>query len=288
MNSILLIEDDASTAAALQAALLEGMRCYCEVVNNIKDGYEAAKSREYDMILLDLIFRKEGKIAHDFIWKIRLAKVKSPIIIVSAIHALESKVRSLGFGADDYIVKPYYTTEIIARIQALARRFRGLDSSVCTIGPLSIHLDNKEVYCHGQPVILTGKEYAILEILVTRNGIVPKEMFLNNLYGGVDEPEMKIIDVFICKLRKKLIKASGGVDFIQTVWGRGYQLNRNIKNPNDESSDSTAGKIITNPYQTGNSIFANRELDGLMGDSNSFGDSVKSGNPYHETMGNIV
>lgn len=283
MNSVLLVEDDPSTAAALQCALFERMGYYCDIVSTIKEGYDAAKFRNYDMILLDLIFRKEGKVAHDFIWKIRLAKVKSPIIIISAIWSIESKIRSLGFGADDYIVKPYHTTELIARIQALARRFRGLDSSVFNIGPLSIHLDNKEVYCHGQPVVLTGKEYAILEILTTRNGIVPKEMFLNSLYGGHEEPEAKIIDVFICKLRKKLVKASGGIDFIQTVWGRGYQLNRNIKNTNEDNNDSNAGKIITNPYQT--SVFANHELEGLSNTGGNFTDMNKSVDNYHEIIG---
>ena len=228
---------------------------------------------------MDLVFKKERVVAHDLIWKFRLAKIKSPIIVLSALWAIESKIRSLGFGADDYLVKPYNTVELIARIQALSRRFRGLDSSVYKIGPLSVHLDNKEVYCYNAPIILTGKEYAILEILVTRNGIVPKEVFLNNLYGGIDEPEMKIIDVFVCKLRKKLITSSGGIDFIQTVWGRGYQLNRNIKSAEGDTEDSSGGILALN--NSGN-IFINHELDGLN-DSSIYSDFNKA--DYRETVG---
>jgi two-component system cell cycle response regulator CtrA len=279
MNKILLVDDDVQAASRLQIALLEHMRIASDICDNIKDAYEMAKSSFYEIILLDLVFKKERVVAHDLIWKFRLAKIKSPIIVLSALWAIESKIRSLGFGADDYLVKPYNTVELIARIQALSRRFRGLDSSVYKIGPLSVHLDNKEVYCYNTPIILTGKEYAILEILVTRNGIVPKEVFLNNLYGGIDEPEMKIIDVFVCKLRKKLITASGGIDFIQTVWGRGYQLNRNIKNAEGDTEDSSGG-ILTSTG--GNNIFVNHELDGLN-DPNGYSDFNKA--DYRETVG---
>ena len=286
MNKILLIDDDTSAAAALQAAILEYMKVYCDVSDNVKDGYEMAKSCFYEIIILDLIFKKDRIVAHDLIWKFRLAKIKSPIIVISALWAVESKIRSLGFGADDYMVKPYNTVELIARIQALSRRFRGLDSSVYKIGPLSVHLDNKEVYCYNNPVILTGKEYAILEILVTRSGIVPKEVFLNNLYGGIDEPEMKIIDVFVCKLRKKLITASGGIDFIQTVWGRGYQLNRNIRNSDSETDDGSEDGIMR---QKNSNIFVNHELDGLNDAGyGGFGGGGNSGkNDYRETA-NII
>ena len=284
MNKILLVDDDVKAASSLQIALLEHMKISSDICDNIKDAYEMAKSTFYEIILLDLVFKKERVVAHDLIWKFRLAKIKSPIIVLSALWAIESKIRSLGFGADDYLVKPYNTVELIARIQALSRRFRGLDSSVYKIGPLSVHLDNKEVYCYNTPIILTGKEYAILEILVTRNGIVPKEVFLNNLYGGIDEPEMKIIDVFVCKLRKKLITASGGVDFIQTVWGRGYQLNRNIKSIEGEGDDSAGGILSSNH---GGNIFVNHELDGLN-DSSGYSDFNKA--DYRETvgMGNVI
>jgi two-component system cell cycle response regulator CtrA len=249
VKMVLLIEDDRDYAAALQALIVETLKCYCDIYDNIKDGYEAACSGNYDVIILDLIFKKEKVIAHHFIWKLRSLGVKIPIIVISALWAVESKLKSFGFGADEYITKPYIPREVIARIVAIIRRFNGFASSVCKIGPFSIHLDNREVYCRNRktrketPVILTGKEYSILEILATKNGIVPKETLLNHLYGGLDEvPETKIIDVFVCKLRKKLILASDGVDLIQTVWGRGYQLNRNI--PDEVSEENSENDRI--------------------------------------------
>jgi two-component system cell cycle response regulator CtrA len=90
---------------------------------------------------------------------------------------------------------------------------------------MSVNLDTRTVEVDGQPVHLTGKEYAILELLALRKGTtLTKEMFLNHLYGGIDEPELKIIDVFVCKLRKKLSAATGDESYIETVWGRGYVL----------------------------------------------------------------
>ena len=92
-------------------------------------------------------------------------------------------------------------------------------------GGLKVNLDTKTVDVNGQRVHLTGKEYQMLELLSLRKGTtLTKEMFLNHLYGGMDEPELKIIDVFICKLRKKLAEATGGEHYIETVWGRGYVL----------------------------------------------------------------
>jgi len=127
-------------------------------------------------------------------------------------------------GADDYITKPFDRAELIARIQAVVRRCKGFSQPALRIGPLELNLDSREVMVDGSEVHLTGKEYAILELLVLRKGMVlTKEAFLNQLYGGMDEPEMKIIDVFICKLRKKLAAAGVG-DMIGTVWGRGYMV----------------------------------------------------------------
>jgi two-component system cell cycle response regulator CtrA len=243
IRQIAVLEDDERCAISLHDFLVRAFKCRVDIFNNIADGYKAASSGDYDVIILDLIFKKEKIIAHHFIWKLRSLGVKVPIIIISALWAVESKLKSFGFGADEYITKPYIPREVVARIIAIIRRFNGFASPVCKIGPFSIHLDNREVYCKNQktgkdtPVVLTGKEYSILEILTTKNGIVPKETLLNYLYGGLDEvPETKIIDVFVCKLRKKLIDASGGIDLIQTVWGRGYQLNRNI---GDDSSDGS-------------------------------------------------
>ena len=156
---------------------------------------------------------------------LRLSKVKTPILILSGMAGIEDKVRGLGFGADDYMTKPFHKDELVARIHAIVRRSKGHAQSVILTGELIVNLDAKTVEVGGQRVHLTGKEYQMLELLSLRKGTtLTKEMFLNHLYGGMDEPELKIIDVFICKLRKKLANAAGGANYIETVWGRGYVL----------------------------------------------------------------
>ncbi len=113
----------------------------------------------------------------------------------------------------------------MARIHAIIRRSKGHAQSVIHTGKISVNLDAKTVEVDGKTVHLTGKEYQMLELLSLRKGTtLTKEMFLNHLYGGMDEPELKIIDVFICKLRKKLSQATDGDNYIETVWGRGYVL----------------------------------------------------------------
>src|SRR5690606_25747152 len=115
--------------------------------------------------------------------------------------------------------------ELIARIQAIVRRSQGHAQSTIVTGRVTVNLDSRTVDVDGKPLHLTGKEYGIIELLSLRKGTtLTKEMFLNHLYGGMDEPEVKIIDVFICKLRKKIEDMTEGDNYIETVWGRGYVL----------------------------------------------------------------
>jgi len=123
------------------------------------------------------------------------------------------------------MTKPFHRDELVARIHAIIRRSQGHSQALIHTGRVSVNLDAKTVEVDGGAVHLTGKEYQMLELLSLRKGTtLTKEMFLNHLYGGMDEPELKIIDVFICKLRKKLAEATGGENYIETVWGRGYVL----------------------------------------------------------------
>ena len=157
--------------------------------------------------------------------RLRAAKVQTPVLILSGRTDPTDKVRGLVGGADDYLAKPFNKAELVARIQAIVRRSKGHAESIIRTGKLVVNMDARSVDVDGKRLHVTGKEYSILELLSLRKGTtLTKEMFLDHLYGGMDEPELKIIDVFICKLRKKLVEATGGEHYIETVWGRGYVL----------------------------------------------------------------
>ena len=219
---VLLVEDDTSTAKSIQLMLKsEGYVCDCTDLG--EDGLEIGKLYDYDIIVLDLMLPDID--GYEVLRRLRQARVRTPILILSGLAEPDKKVKGLGFGADDYLTKPFDKAELIARIQAVVRRSKGYSESVIRTGKLTVNLDTRTVEVESQPLHLTGKEYGILELLSLRKGTtLTKEMFLNHLYGGMDEPELKIIDVFICKLRKKLSQGSGGTDYIETVWGRGYVL----------------------------------------------------------------
>jgi two-component system, cell cycle response regulator CtrA len=220
---VLLIEDDSATAQSIELMLQsEGFNCYTTDLG--EEGVDLGKLYDYDIILPDMS-------GYEVLKTLRVSKVQTPILILSGLAQIEDKVRGLGFGADDYMTKPFHKDELVARIHAIVRRSKGHSQSVIETGDLRVNLDTKTVEVNGQRVHLTGKEYQMLELLSLRKGTtLTKEMFLNHLYGGMDEPELKIIDVFICKLRKKLQVATGGEHYIETVWGRGYVL----RNPGDE------------------------------------------------------
>jgi two-component system cell cycle response regulator CtrA len=178
---------------------------------------------DYDLILLDLNLPDMN--GHEVLKQLRLSRIETPILILSGNDDTENKIKGFGFGADDYMTKPFHRDELIARIHAIVRRSKGHSQSIIRTGRVSVNLDAKSVEVDGRSVHLTGKEYQMLELLSLRKGTtLTKEMFLNHLYGGMDEPELKIIDVFICKLRKKLAEANDGDSHIETVWGRGYVL----------------------------------------------------------------
>ena len=219
---VLLIEDDSATAQSIDLMLKsESFNVYTTDLG--EEGVDLGKLYDYDIILLDLNLPDMS--GFEVLRSLRVSKVKTPILILSGLAGIEDKVRGLGFGADDYMTKPFHKVELIARIQAVVRRSKGHSQSVITTGKLTVNLDAKTVEVDGSRVHLTGKEYQILELLSLRKGnTLTKEMFLNHLYSGMDEPMLKIIDVFICKLRKKLADATGNNNYIETVWGRGYVL----------------------------------------------------------------
>jgi two-component system, cell cycle response regulator CtrA len=199
---VLLIEDDSAVAQSIELMLKsESFNVYTTDLG--EEGVDLGKLYDYDIILLDLNLPDMS--GYDVLKQLRVSKIKTPILILSGLAGIEDKVKGLGVGADDYMTKPFHKDELVARIHAIVRRSKGHAQSVIQTGDLVVNLDTKTVEVGGQRVHLTGKEYQMLELLSLR-------------------PELKIIDVFICKLRKKLANASEGRNFIETVWGRGYVL----------------------------------------------------------------
>jgi two-component system cell cycle response regulator CtrA len=219
---VLLVEDDTSTAKSIEL-MLKSEGYIVDTTDLGEDGLDLGKIYDYDIIILDLLLPDMH--GYDVLKNFRDAKIETPILILSGLTEMDSKIKGLGYGADDYLTKPFDKRELIARIQAIVRRSQGHSQSIIATGKVKVNLDSRTVEVDGKPLHLTGKEYGIIELLSLRKGsTLTKEMFLNHLYGGMDEPEVKIIDVFICKLRKKLQDVTGGDNYIETVWGRGYVL----------------------------------------------------------------
>jgi two-component system cell cycle response regulator CtrA len=231
---VLVIEDDSATAQSIELMLKsESFNVYTTDLG--EEGIDLGKVYDYDIILLDLNLPDMS--GFEVLRSLRVSKVKTPTLILSGLAGIEDKVKGFGFGADDYMTKPFHKDELVARILAVVRRSKGHAQSVIQTDDLVVNLDTKMADVNGARVHLTGKEYQILELLSLRKGMtLTKEMFLNHLYGGMDEPDLKIIDVFMCKLRKKLANASGGKNYIETVWGRGYVL----RHPTDEEAVAAA------------------------------------------------
>ncbi len=231
---VLLVEDDTSTAKSIEL-MLKSEGYIIDTTDLGEDGLDLGKIYDYDIIILDLMLPDMD--GYDVLKAFRAAKVETPILILSGLTELDNKLKGLGFGADDYLTKPFDKRELVARIQAIVRRSQGHAQSIIETGAIKVNLDTRTIEADGEPLHLTGKEYGILELLSLRKGsTLTKEMFLNHLYGGMDEPEAKIIDVFICKLRKKLADATDGTNYIETVWGRGYVL----RDPREENKAASA------------------------------------------------
>ena len=225
---VLIVEDDGLSNRAL-TQLLRGHGVIVDQIDSGEEAMELTRHYDYDVVLVDLVLPDmEG---YDVVRRMRAARIETPVVIQAALVGPQARVKAFSMGADDFITKPYDHAELFARMQAIIRRSKGYSQPTLRCGPLELKLDSREVQVSGRPVHLTGKEYGILELLVMRKGMVlTKEMFLNHLYGGMDEPEMKIIDVFICKLRKKLAEA-GAANVIGTVWGRGYMVRDALAHP---------------------------------------------------------
>jgi two-component system cell cycle response regulator CtrA len=237
---VLLIEDDSTTAQSIQL-MLKSESYVCDTTDLGEDGLEIGKLYDYDIIILDLMLPDID--GYEVLRRLRAARVETPILILSGLNEPDAKIKGLGIGADDYLTKPFDKRELVARVQAIVRRSKGHADSIIRTGKLTVNLDARTVEVAGNPVHLTGKEYGILELLSLRKGTtLTKDMFLNHLYGGMDEPDLQIIDVFVCKLRKKLANASpDGINYIETVWGRGYVLRNTAEDTARKNQAAAAG-----------------------------------------------
>ncbi len=220
---VLLIEDTPVSAKSIELKLQAEKHNVC-TVDNGEEGLEMAELYDYDVILLDLDLPDMDGL--DLIRHLRVKKIQTPVIIITGSADVEMKVRALSAGADDYITKPFYKAEMIARMNAVVRRWRGHAQSVLQTGDITLNLDTRTAAVCGVGIHLTPSEYKVLELLCLRkNTLLTKEMCLNHLYNGMSDPEIKIIDVFVCKLRKKIAAAAPSAGRqIETVWGGGYMM----------------------------------------------------------------
>lgn len=218
---ILVAEHDVLIARGISLAL-NAAGFIADHVDRSDEALEMILQFNYDVVLLSEALPGVGGLA--VLQEARNGRQGTPVVMLATSPSVKLKVAALRIGADDVMETPVEPDELVARMYAITRRFRGIADLSVRIGNLVVDLGSQQVSCNGEPLKLTGKEFSILELLVLRRGtVLTRDAFMNHLYGGLDEPEMKIIDVFVCKLRKKL-QRTGVDDLIINVWGRGYML----------------------------------------------------------------
>ncbi len=218
---VLLVEDDRQSAA-VTALVLKSSGGAVDVVETGEEALELLRHYEYDiMVLVVMLPDMQG---YDVLRTIRAWRNALPVLVLSGLSGAQAKIKALGLGADDFISKPIDGAELVARLHAIVRRNHGVAQQVLRCGDLELNQDSREVTVGGCRVELSAKEFGTLELLLQRQGkAVRKEAFLGHLYGGPSEPGVRIIDVFVCHVRKKLAEA-GMPDLITTVTGFGYVI----------------------------------------------------------------
>ncbi len=216
---LLLVEDD----LMIGESVLDLLRAEDYAVDWVKDGEMADTAldcQSYDLVLLDLGLPKRDGLA--VLRRLRARKDRTPVLIATARDALAQRVEGLDMGADDYVVKPYELDELLARIRALIRRSAGRAEPVYEHLGVSIDPVSREVMVNGQPVLLLAREWAVLQLLLARPGMVlSRKQLEEKLYSWKDEVSSNAVEVYIHGLRKKL-----GSGLIQNVRGVGYMVPR--------------------------------------------------------------
>lgn len=219
---ILIVEDEITVSRLLEMHLeRSGCKTYSTTLG--EEAIDLASVYEYDLVLLDLNLPDMN--GSTVLRALRKKRIETPVLVLTGDSCADQRLECFGLGADDFLQKPFHRDELLARIRAIVRRANGHASSTIRIGRLSINLDQQNVFADDLALSLTGREFQFLELLALRKGAtVTKEAFLNHVYGGMDEPEPKIIDVYICRIRKKIEELIGPGAYIETVWGRGYTM----------------------------------------------------------------
>jgi two-component system cell cycle response regulator CtrA len=237
---VLLVEDDLTVAHGL-SLILKGSGAIVEHAATGEEAIGLTRHYEYDVVLLDVILPDVK--GYEVVRCMRTMRNDTPVLILSGLSRPQAKVKGLSLGADDFITKPFNTSELLARVQAITRRRKCYSQPNLRLGGIELNLDSREVAVNGQEVRLTSKEYSILELLILRKGkLLTKDAFLNHLYNGTDEPERQIIDLYICRLRKKLAVA-GADNVIGTVWGHGYMLRDQLAHTVDPINPAPAARL---------------------------------------------
>ncbi|MDD5262175.1 MAG: response regulator transcription factor [Methylacidiphilales bacterium] len=219
---ILVVEDDKKISSFIARGLKENGF----TVDLAKDGIEGlhlALTGQHDAAVLDLML--PGMDGITLLERLRAARSRTPVLILSARHTVDDRVRGLQAGGDDYMTKPFSFTELMARIHALLRRSNGLsESQVLSVGDLNLDLLKREAARGGKPIPLQAKEFALLEYLMRNVGrIVTKTSILEHVYDYNFDPQTNVVDVLVCRLRNKIDRDSG-LKLIHTVRGMGYTL----------------------------------------------------------------
>jgi DNA-binding response OmpR family regulator len=216
---LLLVEDD----VMIGESVLDLLRAEGYAVDWVKDGdmaLTALRTQDYDLVLLDLGLPRQDGLS--VLSSLREDQNRTPVLITTARDALAQRVQGLDAGADDYLVKPYEPDELLARVRALIRRAYGRAEPVYHHQHISIDPAKREVLSHGQPVILSAREWAVLELLMARPGsVLSRKQLEDKIYSWRDEVSSNAVEVYIHGLRKKL-----GPELIQNIRGVGYVLAR--------------------------------------------------------------
>lgn len=218
---VLLVEDEARIADFVQAGLKEPgfVVDYCD---NGDEGYERALSEDYDAIVLDIMI--PGKDGLFVLQHLRQAGRTTPVILLTARNELDDRLAGLNLGADDYLAKPFFVEELVARLHAVVRRSTGDRQTSLHIGPLQLDRLRREVRCQGQVVELTAREFNLLDYLLRSPGrVFTRTQILEHVWGYDFSPSTNVVDVCIQRLRKKIEPLSNGERWIESVRGVGYR-----------------------------------------------------------------